>query len=206
MKFYTALRSKAILNKLKILLVAIILTVLTLNFISDEQRDINLELVNAIKECDIAAAQPLLEEGADPNIYIDGHGSAMAHSPFCLSTEPLELLLAYGGDPNIQLMNLGKRLIFRVISPGKLASLKLLVKSGAEINVTTETGLTPLMQSLMLGQFDMAIYLIDSGSHLTAKDNFGTTALGIYSGGTIKSPPQKGSLEYEVGLKLGHVF
>ncbi|BDA77553.1 hypothetical protein LPTSP3_g04830 [Leptospira kobayashii] len=125
----------------------------------------------------------LLELGADPNKQ--GNSLSEGYSPVMYAasardTRVLKLLLAHGGNPNIEgkgkissgtitytpLLNASKR--------GRLENVKLLVKVGADIHFQNELGETPLKEALIQDHMDIVLYLLENG--IEYKHQLGTAS------------------------------
>jgi len=158
-----------------------------------ETNNINELLVKAIEKENYTEIDKLLDLGADPNFHVEGVGSAMSLSTRCKTIKCMELLLQSGGDPNLYLQSTKRNLIFKTISPGKLEYVKLLVENGANLNAQDSVGNTPLIAAIILNQFEIAFYLLDSGADKSLKNNFGNTALDIFK--TSKSNTKQVKLE-----------
>ena len=57
------------------------------------------------------------------------------------------------------------------------SAVELLVKNGADVNITGNNGMTPLMFAIFKRNKDIVKYLLDNGADVNKKDNDGTTAL-----------------------------
>ena len=55
----------------------------------------------------------------------------------------------------------------------------LLIERGAEVNVASRIGLTPLMMAASGGRIKIVKFLLDRGADVTAMDNKGRTARDI---------------------------
>jgi ankyrin repeat protein len=60
---------------------------------------------------------------------------------------------------------------------GNLNAVKYLVESGASLESTTSTGLTPLHIAAKNGQFEIVKYLVENGAQIDPKDNYNVTPL-----------------------------
>jgi uncharacterized protein len=58
-----------------------------------------------------------------------------------------------------------------------LESAKLLVKAGADLNMTDPDGTSALVMAIVNGHYDLPIYLMDHGANPNLADKFGRTAL-----------------------------
>jgi len=73
----------------------------------------------------------------------------------------------------------GARALIRAINTGNVATVKRLIQSGVNTNVTTVSGKTPLMLAAFKGYGDIVQLLINAGADRYARDLEGNTALNI---------------------------
>ena len=84
------------------------------------------------------------------------------------------------GDVNIRASQHGQTALMLAVSHGRLDMVKLLVDSGADLNIRDEDGSTALMCAAEHGYMEMVKYLMSQAdADLTAKDNDGLTALAV---------------------------
>ncbi|EQA38853.1 ankyrin repeat protein [Leptospira inadai serovar Lyme str. 10] len=130
--------------------------------------------------------EALLKAGADPNLGGTGHGrgqgnqggdgvsivyerwSAMTFAAGDPDSRFLKLAIQYGGDLNSE--KRGKKAVagtglplIRAAFEGLFDNIKLLVESGADINIHTETDSAPEMAIGVRGRFDIAIWFLEHG-------------------------------------------
>jgi ankyrin repeat protein len=87
---------------------------------------------------------------------------------------PLEIALVLGVDPtNRRFPGLGQPLI-GAVQAGTLKSVKLLVKYGADVNVSSKYGETPLQAAVSTGSADIAAFLLASHADPNAATPDGT--------------------------------
>jgi uncharacterized protein len=160
--------------------------------------------------------EALLENGADPNIR-DGNSFTALHAAVrdsdygtdrggrVSAAATVKVLLAHGADPNARLNQKGRQSVravneiaFQGATPLALAAevnsldaIKELVKAGADPNIATEQGTTPLMLAAGAGTdvqrmrsveertlaLETAKFLIGQGVDVNAVGQFGWTAL-----------------------------
>lgn len=65
----------------------------------------------------------------------------------------------------------------------RLEIIKLLIASGADLNIQSNLGGTPLMIAAMWNSISVAELLIESGADLTIQDKYGNTALKLAKSG-----------------------
>lgn len=67
--------------------------------------------------------------------------------------------------------------LFKAISLGSGEMVKILLDHGANIEATSDNGVTPLLKAASVGNSDVLKILLDQGANLKAKDRFGQTVL-----------------------------
>lgn len=73
----------------------------------------------------------------------------------------------------------GAAALFNAIVNGRLATVEALIAAGANVNVRTVNGTTPVMVAASKGYSDIVKVLLDRGSDAAAKKSDGVTALAI---------------------------
>lgn len=73
----------------------------------------------------------------------------------------------------------GAAALFNAIVNGRLATVEALIAAGANVNVRTVNGTTPVMVAASKGYSDIVKVLLDHGSDAGAKKSDGVTALAI---------------------------
>ena len=63
------------------------------------------------------------------------------------------------------------------IMHGDLPTLKLLVERGADVNLASDEGMTPLLQATMRGDLEMVTFLLDSGANVEGDPKFSMSPL-----------------------------
>ena len=126
----------------------------------------------------------LIEAGADVNAP-DTYGAMSLHRAVSVGPEAVEILLKASADVDAR-DKISKHTplfyatsLFRSIDPAKkLASTRLLLKAGADINARSDSGLTPLNFSGMLGfgyfpraETELVRMLIAAGADVNAEDD-----------------------------------
>jgi ankyrin repeat protein len=67
--------------------------------------------------------------------------------------------------------------LFKSIEAGNLEKVKSLLASGADVNIRSVNGFTPLHWSAVYGRTDIVGELLSSGADVNAKDSDGKTPL-----------------------------
>jgi ankyrin repeat protein len=159
------------------------------------------ELAYLIIGNNLVESKELLKEGYDVNtVGNDGSTTALYIACKQKNLEAIRLLLEYGAnaayvtpDGHNMIMGLFERSLSGYIGANldgvafenndKLQILQLLVENGAEVELVSEDGKTPLMyllQSEYENQFDMVQYLVSKGANPASVSNNGWTTL-MYS-------------------------
>jgi ankyrin repeat protein len=130
-------------------------------------------LVYAVGAQNKKAFEHLLEIGADPNVHIDELGNMVyftAKSP--IDSEWLEIVLKYGGDPNVACVD-GDTPLFGATNSHRISNLEILLKAGADINHQNNAGETPVVYAAGFNFYDSVYYLLQAGSDYRLKDKYG---------------------------------
>jgi len=183
------------------------------NDVHSDTKQTALIIASTMGNTDIVAA--LLDNGADPNIVDDNtftalhaavrqsdYGADQASRVAAVAT--VKVLLAHGANPNArinqkkQTVRAVNEVAFQGATPLALAAevnsldaIKELVKGGADPNIATEQGTTPLMLAVGAGTdvqrmrsveerslaLETAKFLLDRGVDINAVGQFGWTAL-----------------------------
>lgn len=87
-------------------------------------------------------------------------------------------------NPNFEVVNdYGENILHSAVYSGSLDKLKEIFfkipKSKELINIQSKDGSTPLLLAILLGYYDLAIFLIDKNADVNLSDNEGNTPLHI---------------------------
>ncbi|MET0401630.1 MAG: ankyrin repeat domain-containing protein [Cystobacter sp.] len=146
------------------------------------------ELFTAITQHDTSRLKALLAEGADPNEpQSEPPGLRPLHVAIYELADGGELdvilaLLEYGADANAWDVERDRTPLLVAVCENELAAAEALVKAGADPNVRSSDGITPLRSSVEDGNLDMASLVLAAGATRTINDwggLLGFTALGI---------------------------
>jgi Ankyrin repeats (3 copies) len=93
--------------------------------------------------------------------------------------EPVEAILATGVDVNEPIIE-GYTPLYVACGPGKLATLELLLRHGADVNkAKPDNGYVPLFAAMQNASKEVVEYLLDQGADVRHGTVFGQTALHI---------------------------
>jgi len=117
----------------------------------------------------LSLMQRLLEGGADPNIKSADGNPLLTIAASCSEADLTKLLLEHHANPNLQ-----GRSLFMPFYSASPACQRLLLLSGANVNVRDWHGNTPIMVAYDTEVLQM---LIDRGADVNAQNDKGDTAL-----------------------------
>jgi ankyrin repeat protein/CHAT domain-containing protein len=125
----------------------------------------------------------LLESGANPNLTDNG-GRAPLHAAAAAGHAQLtSLLIAYGARIDaIEKSNGASPLHLAASTAGQVPVVRWLLDHGADVNLPTVQGTTPLHIAAEVGDADVARFLIGRGARLETKDTEGRTPLAVAAG------------------------
>ncbi|KAF8105019.1 hypothetical protein N665_0164s0034 [Sinapis alba] len=142
----------------------------------------------------------------------------------CHSAETMELILNNGGDADLEAENTsGERPLHYASCNNSLRCVQLLVERGAQVDVLTEAGNTPLLIAIETrGNVDIVDYLLDHGAnpngqadvdgstplHLACKIIYGSTPFVqvlISSGAFVNAVDNVGRTPLYLACKFGEV-
>jgi uncharacterized protein len=138
---------------------------------SQRQHRRNSALWEACTKGDLQAAQDALAAGAEPNTR-DKYGIT-----------PL-MYAARGDRPDMA----------NPPATDHPAIVQLLIKSGANVNSSTNSGFVALFWAARYGHVQAAKVLIDNGANVNAQDNTGATAVKWATTNQAASPPNYGQV------------
>ena len=130
--------------------------------------------VKSIKRSDYSAISLFILAGINPNRSSGGY-SPLEYAASDSTT--LSLLLHAGATPNAT-GGVTTPLI-EAIKNGSIKEVKLLIKSGANINGRDAIGSTPLIAASKVGSKDIVDLLLENGALVNITSNLGTTALSV---------------------------
>lgn len=151
--------------------------------ISRETQDsLDDRLINAARYGDVKFAKHMLDSGANANV-IDVYERSPLHWAVMTykSVEMTKLLLRHDANPNARdnedetLLHFVARVDDTAKNP--VAVIKLLLKSGAEIDAISTSGKTPLYLAIVARNTDAAEFLLNQGANPNIGDSKGETPL-----------------------------
>jgi ankyrin repeat protein len=146
------------------------------------------DLFAAIKQHDTARVKALLEGGANPNEpRAEGRGlRPLQEAIFALcdggEVDMLQVLIEHGADVNAWDVERDQTPLLTAVCEREVAALEVLVRAGADPNVRSGGGDTPLRICADSGYLAMAALLLYAGAARTINDwggISGYTALGL---------------------------
>lgn len=145
---------------------------LSFNFINSysmfDQQALNCLLLAAAEKNDTAAAQSLIELGANINAKASNSTSnqnltALYFALIHENIDLIKLLISEGANLNAKDAD-GWAPIHQVVHNNKLEIVKLLSENGANLELETEEDLTPLAIAIQRGAKDIVEYLVCKGA------------------------------------------
>lgn len=136
-------------------------------------------LVHAIDACDLKKIRALLSRGADPHDF-DGTNIAPIHIAAGSGSDVLRLFLSTKVNVELKSNQMpGWTPLFYSIDWGRVESVRLLIKAGANVNARSSYGDPVLHYAAGLQQPNAEIIeaLIMAGAHVNAMDRFSSTPL-----------------------------
>ena len=139
-------------------------------------------LYAAAEQSDPAMATKLLAAGADPNLPIMSGETPLMVASSRGNVETVRALLTGGAKPNAQENMGGQTAMMWAISKRQSAVVDELVKHGADVELASKTGFTPLMFAAQQGDVDSGRILLKAGAKANdAQPKTGLTPLLIAS-------------------------
>jgi ankyrin repeat protein len=133
-----------------------------------------------IRNDDFAGLKTLLAKGGDANMK-DSHGATpFMYAAASGSAGVMNLLIGAGADVNAKNSFGASALLW---SAGDIRKVRLLLDKGAEVNVATKQGRTPLLAAATYdGGEEVVRLLISKGADVKAADGFHVDALNLAAG------------------------
>lgn len=116
----------------------------------------------AVDRGDVAMVQALLAAGANPN---GGPNRTPLHPATReIALKMLPMLLAAKADPNLPFADQSP--LFEAALIGEVRAAKMLLASGAKIELGNNIGITPSIKAATADHWDMVLFLIDNGASI----------------------------------------
>lgn len=146
-------------------------------------QDLNQALLKAAKEGKTEEVKKLIVQGANVNAKDkDQKGwpdwTVLMYAANGGHTAIVEALLAKGADVNYQ-TNLGRTALMYAASKGHTTTVQALLDKGANVKVIDHNKVTALHDAALYGSPAIVKILLAKGADINAKDNLGTTPLGV---------------------------
>jgi len=139
-------------------------------------------LIWAFMKQNKAGFEYLLQHKADPNLQMEDGRSAVAYAAMHEDIWYLRTVLKYGWNPNLENHVRSFTPICDSISSSnaidpRLDQVKLLIKSGANLNWQDRNGDTPLMLAVIANQYASAYAMLEGGADPMIKNNSDCTVV-----------------------------
>lgn len=121
------------------------------------------QLLDAVRQQDLARLNRVISQGAPLNIALPGDGTALMLAVRTRQPAVVEQLLAAGADVNISSRGDGNALIIAA-QLGDLAMASHLLAAGADVNAAVLADETALINASMRGDLEMAALLLSHGA------------------------------------------
>lgn len=155
------------------LLVTLVAVVIATAFLMSRGLPPDKTLLNATRDCDLAAVQRSLGWGADTEDKDDFDGTPLHCAAIMDQTDIAALLIRYGADVNVGNNGRGTPLA----EVGKKETALLLLAHGADLNARNREGWTPLYCAAYWGKTEVAQVLLAHGADPKSRTDTGATPL-----------------------------
>jgi len=142
----------------------------------DSGKQVDLELVLAIMDGNVANVRALIKRGANVDASFD------QYTFLCIAVggqrpDIVAELIVAGADVNKVSKGPGKGPLHVAVDYGGIRVVKLLVERGSKIDAVDKTGGTPLQNAVFFGMGDIVEYLISKGASVNSKTRAGESPL-----------------------------
>ena len=133
----------------------------------------------------IAIAELLIEKGADIEAKDDDDINALVYASTYNNEEMVKFLLEKGTDANTvceienEHIDISPTPLMNAAYRGNTNIINMLLENGADINYTTDYGMTALMMASSFNQFEAAKVLLENNADTSVTDEYGRTALDL---------------------------
>lgn len=142
-------------------------------FRSSQQIQID-SLITAVNDGNLADAEILLYDGADPNIQDKIGNSLLQLASLKDNTEMVSLLLDYKADPNLDRYD--QNSLFTAINNNNTDIVRLLLEHYANPNRKNGLSMTPLQQAILIRNLDIIELLLQYEADPLIQDSLGANS------------------------------
>ena len=137
---------------------------------------VDRQLIEAVKEGNVAAVRALLESGADVNAQLAGDWTTLMHAARAGHVEVVRLLIEKGANVNAQYPHNWTALM-HAANYGHVEVVRVLLASGADVNTQNADGSKALMIAAKNGHAEVVRALLAGGADVNSQTANGSTAL-----------------------------
>ena len=162
-----------------------------INYLLENNADVNLKeeltgftpLMASLH--DITITELLIEKGADIEAKDDDGINALVYASTYNNEEMVKFLLEKGADANTvceienEHIDISPTPLMNAAYRGNTNIINMLLENGADINYTTDYGMTALMYAASFNQFEAAKILLENNADTSVTDEYGRTALDL---------------------------
>ena len=162
-----------------------------INYLLENNADVNLKeeltgftpLMASLH--DITITELLIEKGADIEAKDDDGINALVYASTYNNEEMVKFLLEKGADANTvceienEHIDISPTPLMNAAYRGNTNIINMLLENGADINYTTDFGMTALMMAASFNQFGAAKVLLENNTDTSITDEYGRTALDL---------------------------
>ena len=162
-----------------------------INYLLENNADVNLKeeltgftpLMASLH--DITITELLIEKGADIEAKDDDGINALVYASTYNNEEMVKFLLEKGADANTvceienEHIDISPTPLMNAAYRGNTNIINMLLENGADINYTTDYGMTALMYAASFNQFEAAKVLLENNADTSITDEYGRTALDL---------------------------
>lgn len=141
-----------------------------------EKKTVQLSLIDACYDGDMARLESLLDAGIDINARNNDGVTALAYASDRGHTDIVKKLLANNADANVR-SNIGSTPLMNAAYTGHVKIVNLLIASGADVNAKSVNGTTALMNAAAHGFVEIVEILLANDADINACDKCGLNAL-----------------------------
>lgn len=155
----------------------------------------------AFRSEEVKSFEKLLELGADPDLLWEGGYSVTYWAAASETDDYLKLALKYGANPNAINTRDQDTPIFKSFSAENMVNMKLLIASGANLNIQNRDGYTPILKAASMWQYDKVKYLIEQGADVCIKTNFDADLLSFIARHSKAMDPESAMYNHMMDIK-----